>query len=121
MISGKSIRQILCLTIKSKVLILTGTDDEARTIRHEIADFVRKYISSELNVYVHSEGVTVGELNPILVLGLKRWNDSKRAYPFGGIVLVTDPNMSNIKNIANNTKTLFLPTERREQSNVEIY
>lgn len=115
MISGKSIRQILCLVLKSKVLIVTGTDDETRTIKHEIADFARKYISSELNVHVHSEGVNVGALDPILVFSLKKWNDIKRAYPFGGIVLVTDKNMSNIKNIANNTKKLFLPTERREQ------
>lgn len=97
---------------KSKVLIITGTDDEARTVRREIADFVLGYVSSELNVRVHSEGVNVGALDPILVFSLKKWNDIKRAYPFSGVVIVTDENISDIKNIAAGTKKYFLPLER---------
>lgn len=118
MITGKNIRRILCLAIKSKVLIVTGTDDEARIIRHEIADFVLGYLSSKLNVRVHSEGVNVGALDPILVYGIKKWNDSKRAYPFGGVVIVTDENISGINNIAVGTKKvlLHLHLERSEKN-----
>ena len=98
--------------LKSKVLIITGTDDEARTIRREIADFVLGYVSSELNVRVHSEGVNVGALDPILVFSLKKWNDIKRAYPFSGVVIVTDKNISGINNIAVGTKKWFLSVEK---------
>ncbi len=114
MITGKNIRQILCLVLKGKVLIVTKTDDEARTIRHEIADFVLGYVSSDLNVRVHSEGVNIGALDPILVYGIRKWNDGKRVYPFSGVVIVTDKNISGINNIAVGTKKLILHLEGSE-------
>lgn len=119
MITGKNIRQILCIALKSKVLIVTKTDDNAREIRHEIADFVLGYVSSDLNVRVYTEGVKIGALDPILVFSLKKWNDSKRAYPFGGVVIVTDENISDIKNIAVGTKKVLLHLHlKRSEKNV---
>lgn len=111
MIKGKDIRKILCFLLESRVLIITGTDDEARVIRHEISDFVLGYISSELNVRVHSEGVNVGALDPILVYSFSKWNSVKRAYPFRGVLIVTDKNISGIDNIAVDTKKYFLTLE----------
>lgn len=116
MIKGKDIRKILSIAVESRVLIITGTDDEARVIRHETADFVLGYISSELNVRVHSEGVNIGALDPILVYSLSKWNNIKRAYPFRGVLIVTDKNISGINNIAAGTKRLLLHLERNEKN-----
>lgn len=111
MITSKKIRQILCFAIGSRVLIVTKTDDDARAIRHEIADFVHTYLSPEIFTQVHSEGVNVGGYEPIFVYDLKKWNNCDRCYPFGGIVIVTDGNISGIKNIAEGTKKWLLPVE----------
>lgn len=111
MISGKKIRQILCLAIRNRVLIVTKTDDDARAIRHEITDFVRIYLSPDIRTQVHSTGVNIGGYEPFLVYDLKRWNNEKRAYPFSGAVIVTDENISDIKNIAEGTKKWLLPLE----------
>lgn len=111
MIEGKNIRQILCLAIRNRVLIVTKTDDDARAIRHEIADFVRIYLSPDIRTQVHSTGVNIGGYEPFLVYDLKRWNNEKRAYPFSGVLVVTDENISNIKNIAEGTKKWLLPLE----------
>lgn len=110
MVSGKNIRKILSIAIGNRVLIVTGTDDEARAVRYDIAGFVRGYVSSELNVRVHSEGVTVGAFDPILVYSLKKWNSFKRAYPFSGVLIVTGENFS-VSNIAAGTKTVLLHLE----------
>lgn len=111
MIEGKNIRQILCLAIRNKVLIITKTDDDARAIRHEIADFVRIYLSPDIRTQVHSTGVNIGGYEPFLVYDLKRWNAEKRAYPFSGVLIVTDENISDINNIAEGTKKWLLPLE----------
>lgn len=111
MIEGKNIRQILCLAIRNRVLIVTKTDDDARAIRHEIADFVRIYLSPDIRTQVHSTGVNIGGYEPFLVYDLKRWNNEKRAYPFGGVLVVTDENISGINNIAEGTKKWLLPLE----------
>lgn len=79
--------------------------------RHEIADFVSGYVSSELHVQVHSSGVNIGALNSIFVYSLKKWNNEKRAYPFRGVVMVTDKNILDIKNIEAGTKGWLLPLE----------
>lgn len=111
MIEGKNIRQILCLAIRNKVLIITKTDDDARAIRHEIADFVRIYLSPDIRTQVHSTGVNIGGYEPFLVYDLKRWNNEKRAYPFSGVLVVTDESISSINNIAEGTKKWLLPLE----------
>ena len=111
MISGKKIRQILCLAIRNKVLIVTKTDDDARAIRNEIADFVRIYLSPDIRTQVHSTGVNIGGYEPFLVYDLKRWNAEKRAYPFSGVLIVTDESISGINNIAEGTKKWLLPLE----------
>lgn len=116
MISGKNVRKILCYAIWSSVLIVTKTDDEARAIRHDIADFVRLYLSPEIITKVHSEGVNVGGYEPIFVYDLKKWNNCGRHYPFGGAVIVTDKNISDIENIAEGTKKWLLPVEGREKN-----
>lgn len=111
MIEGKNIRQILCLAIRNKVLIITKTDDDARTIRHEIADFVRIYLSPDIRTQVHSTGVNIGGYEPFLVYDLKRWNNERHAYPFSGVLIVTDESISGINNIAEGTKKWLLPLE----------
>ena len=111
MIEGKNIRQILCLAIRNRVLIVTKTDDDARAIRHEIADFVRIYLSPDIRTQVHSTGVNIGGYEPFLVYDLKRWNNEKRAYPFSGVLVVTDENISGINNIAEGTKKWLFPLE----------
>lgn len=114
MVSGKNIRRILCGAILNDVLIVTRTDDEARMIRREISEFVRFGLSPEINVRVHSEGVNVGGYEPIFVYDLKKWNNRDRLYPFVGVVIVTDKNISGIKNIAEGTKKRLLPVERSD-------
>lgn len=111
MIAVNDMRQVMCLAIRSRVLIITGTDDEARAIRHEIADFVRLYMSPRVFRQVHSCGVNIGGFEPFLVYDLKRWNNEKRAYPFRGVLVVTDKNISGINNIAEGTKKWLLPLE----------
>ena len=111
MIEGKNIRQILCLAIRNRVLIVTKTDDDARAIRHEIADFVRIYLSPDIRTQVHSTGVNIGGYEPFWVYDLKRWNNEKRAYPFSGVLVVTDESISGINNIAEGTKKWLLPLE----------
>lgn len=111
MIEGKNIRQILCLAIRNRVLIVTKTDDDARAIRHEISDFVRLYLSPRVFNQVHSCGVNIGGYEPFLVYDLKRWNNEKRAYPFSGVLVITDESISGINNIAEGTKKWLLPLE----------
>lgn len=106
----------MCFAIGSRVLIITKTDDDARVIRHEIADFVRLYLSPEIFTKVHSEGVNVGGYEPIFVYDHQKWNKCDRRYPFGGVVIVTDKNISDIKNIAEGTKKWLLPVERSKNS-----
>ncbi len=98
------------------MLIVTNTDDDARAIRHEIADFVHTYLSPEIFTKVHSEGVNVGGYEPIFVYDLKKWNNSDRRYPFGGVVIVTDKNISDVKNIAEGTKKWLLPVEGSDKN-----
>lgn len=111
MITSGNIRRILCGAIKNDVLIITDTDDAARMIRREIAEFVRFCLSPEINVQVHSEGVNVGGYNLILIDDIKSWNKRERHFPFRGMVLVTAKNLSGVKNIGEGVKLQFLPVE----------
>lgn len=111
MLTGRIIRQVLCAAIRSRVLIITKTDDDARSIRHEISEFVRLWLSPEIYNKVHSEGVNIGGYEPIFVYDLKKWNNCYRCYQFRGVVMVTDKNISDIKNIEAGTKKWLLQVE----------
>lgn len=112
LIAGKDIRKIIYNSSIGNILIITSDDDTARQIRHEIADFMRWYISSEVRVSVETDSVNIGAFNPIYVSYPRKWNDQQRIIPFSGTVLITDKKLTDVRNLGKDVKLKYLPIEK---------